>query len=110
MGLYGIAAYTSEIRTKEIGIRKAFGASSLRILFLLCRSYLSLILIALAIAIPVANYFITEWLRYFAYHTNIDWWIFPASGILVLFTALMAVSTRSIRAANINPAHSLRNE
>ncbi len=110
MGLYGIAAYTSELRTKEIGIRKAFGASALRILFLLCRSYLSLILIALVIAIPVANYFITEWMRSFAYHIEIGWWIFLISGILVLFTALMAVSTRSIRAANINPAQSLRFE
>jgi putative ABC transport system permease protein len=110
MGLYGIAAYTSEIRTKEIGIRKAFGASALRILFLLCRSYLSLILIALVIAIPVANYFITEWLQGFAYQTDIGWWIFLISGILVLFTALLAVSARSIHAANINPAQSLRFE
>ncbi len=110
MGLYGIAAYTSELRTKEIGIRKAFGASSIRILFMLCRSYLSLILIALVIAIPLANYFITEWMRSFAYHTDIGWWIFLLSGLIVLFTALTAVSSRSIRAANINPAHSLRNE
>lgn len=110
MGLYGIAAYTSELRTKEIGIRKAFGASSIRILFLLCRSYLLLIVIALVIAIPLANYFITEWLRTFAYHLEINWLIFLFSGFLVLFTALIAVSTRSIRAANINPALSLRFE
>jgi putative ABC transport system permease protein len=110
MGLYGIAAYTSELRTKEIGIRKAFGASSIQILFMLCRSYLSLILIALVIAIPLANYFITEWMRSFAYHTDIGWWIFLLSGLMVLFTALTAVSSRSIRAANINPTHSLRFE
>ena len=110
MGLYGIAAYTSELRTKEIGIRKAFGASAIRILFMLCRSYLSLIFIALVIAIPLANYFITEWMRGFAFQTDIGWWIFLFSGGLVLITALLAVTTRSIHAANTNPAHSLRFE
>jgi putative ABC transport system permease protein len=110
MGLYGIAAYNSEIRTKEIGIRKAFGASFSNILVMLCRSYLALIFIALVIAIPVANYFITEWMTNFAYHTLISWEIFLGSGVLVIVTAFVAVSSRAIRAAGINPARSLRFE
>ena len=110
MGLYGIAAYTSELRTKEIGIRKAFGASANNILILLCRSYLSLIIISLLIAIPMANYFMTEWLSNFAYHVDITWMIFLMSGFVALLTGLIAVSSRSIRAANINPANSLRFE
>jgi len=110
MGLYGIAAYTSELRTKEIGIRKAFGASASNILFMLCKSYFSLILIALVIAIPAANYFITEWMTNFAYHEDLNGWIFLISGILVFVTAVIAVSSKALRAANINPAHSLRFE
>jgi putative ABC transport system permease protein len=110
MGLYGLAAYSAELRTKEIGIRKAFGASILKILVLLSKVYVILVLIAFAIAIPVSNYFVTEWPKNFAYRTRVEWWTFVISGILVGFIALIAVSGKSIHAARGNPSQALRAE
>lgn len=110
LGLYGLAAYSAELRTKEIGIRKAFGASVTRILILLSKVYISLIGIAFLITIPLSNYFITEWLKNFAYQTNIDWWVFALSGILTSIVALLAVSGKSLNAARTNPSVSLRSE
>jgi len=110
MGLYGLAAYSAELRTKEIGIRKAFGASMPRILILLSQGYFFLIIIAFLIAIPISNYFVTEWLKNFAYQVSIEWWTFVFSGIAVGFIALFAVSGKSIQAARANPSQSLRSE
>jgi len=110
MGLYGLAAYSAELRTKEIGIRKAFGASIPRILLLLSKVYLSLIIIAFVIAIPVSNYFVTEWLKNFAYQIPVDWSTFAISGVMVGIIALLAVTGKSLQAARINPSKSLRSE
>ena len=110
MGLYGLAAYSAELRTKEIGIRKAFGASVSRILILLSKVYISLITIAFVIAIPISNYFVTEWLKNFAYQTRLNWWIFGIAGVSVGVIALIAVAGKSIQAARNNPANSLRSE
>ena len=110
MGLFAIAAHTVETRTKEIGIRKVLGASVSSILLLLSKDYIRLILIASAIAIPVANYFITDWLESFAYKIEISWWMFAVPGLLVLLIALFSVMGQTWKAARANPVESLRNE
>jgi len=110
MGLYGLAAYSAELRTKEIGIRKAFGASIPKILILLSKVYITLIFISFIIAIPISNYFVTEWLKNFAYQTSVNWWAFLISGLAVGLIALTAVTGKSIQAARTNPSKSLRSE
>lgn len=86
------------------------GASVGSILLLLCKDYIKLILIALLIAIPVANYFITEWLQNFAYRIEIRWWLFAFPGIFILIIALASVSGQTVKAANKNPVDNLRYE
>ena len=110
MGLYGLAAYTAELRTKEIGIRKAFGASLYKILAILSTVYFKLIFISLLIAIPVSNYFITEWLKNFAYHVPVKWWIFVLAGMAVTLIAFAAIINRSYKAACNSPSIALRSE
>jgi len=110
LGLYGLAAYSVELRTKEIGIRKAFGATIPKILFLLSRIYFTLILIAFLIAVPISNYFVTEWLNNFAYRVEVNWMIFIAAGLLVAIIAFLAVFGQSYYAAKSNPSNSLRAE
>ena len=110
LGLYGLVSFTAAQKTKEIGIRKVLGASVSSILFLLSKDYIKLILIALLIAVPVANYFITEWLQGFAYRIAIEWWLFALPGALVLLIALLSVSGQTLKAARQNPVDSLRSE
>ncbi len=110
LGLLGLATYSARQRTKEIGIRKVLGASAQSILLLLSKDYIRLILIAFAVATPVANYFAQEWLQSFAYRIDLHWWHFFIPGITVLLIALLAVSSQSLKAANSNPVDSLRNE
>ena len=110
LGLFGLASFTASQRTKEIGIRKVMGASMSNILVLLSRDYIKLILIALLIAIPIANYFVTEWLGSFAYKIEIKWWFFALPCLTVLLIALLTVSQRTIKAANGNPVDSLKYE
>ncbi len=110
LGLLGLAIFTTEQRTKEVGIRKVLGASASSILFLLSKGYIKLLLIAYVIAIPVANYFISDWLQGFAYRIEIRWWLFAVPGILVLLIALLAVGSQTLQAARRNPVDSLRYE
>ncbi len=110
MGLIGVVGLNVAKRNKEIGIRKVLGASVSSILLLLSKDYIKLILIALVIAIPVANYFVTEWLQSFAYRITVSWWLFAIPGVLVLLIALISVSGQSITAARTNPVDSLRSE
>ena len=110
LGLFGLTSYTTRQRTKEIGIRRVLGASVINLLALLSKDFFRLILIALAVAIPVANYLITEWLQNFAYHTAVAWWLFAGPAALVLLMALLSVSTQTLRAATRNPVDSLRDE
>ena len=110
MGLFAMAAHTVETRTKEIGIRKVLGASVSSILLLLSKDYIRLILIVSVIAIPVANYFITDWLASFAYKIEVSWWMFAVPGLLVLLIALFSVMGQTWKAAYTNPVESLRNE
>ncbi|GAA4446932.1 ABC transporter permease [Nibrella saemangeumensis] len=110
LGLFGLAAYTAERRTKEIGIRKVLGASVPSLVSLLSRDFLKLILIAIVIATPVAWYAMNRWLEDFAYRTDIPWWVFLLAGLLTTIIALLTVSYQSIRAALLNPVTSLRSE
>ena len=110
LGLLGLATYTARQRTKEIGVRKVLGASVPNILLLLSKDYIQLILIAFVIAMPIANYFMSEWLQNFAYRIEISWWMFVIPGLLVLLIALLSVSGQTVKAARQNPVDSLRNE
>ncbi len=86
------------------------GASVLNVLVLLSQEYIKLTVIALVIAVPVANYFFSEWLSNFAYRTAIHWWMFIVPGLLVLFIAVLSVSSQTWKAARRNPVDSLRDE
>ena len=110
LGLFGLASFTAEQRTKEIGIRKVMGASIHHILLLLSKDYIQLLVISWVIAIPVANYLITDWLKGFAYKIPLQWWMFVLPGAMVLITALCAISGKTFKAARKNPVDSLRYE
>jgi len=110
MGLFGLATFTAEQRTKEIGIRKVLGASSAAIVTLLSRDFLKLVLIALLIAGPMAYYFMNHWLQDFAYRIKMEWWMFAAAGLTTGVIALLTVGWQAIKAAVANPVKSLRTE
>lgn len=110
MGLLGVVGLAVVRRTKEIGIRKVLGASVHSLLLLFSNDYLRLVLIALAVAIPIANYFITEWLQNFANRIEVHWWFFLLPGLLLLTVVLLVVTTQILRAAQQNPVDSLRYE
>ena len=110
LGLLGVVGLTVAKRTKEIGIRKVLGASVSSLLLLLSKDYVRLVLIALVIAVPVANYCITEWLQHFAYRIDVNWWLFALPGVLLLLIALLTVSAQTLKAAQSNPVDSLRYE
>jgi putative ABC transport system permease protein len=110
LGLFGLATFMAEQRTKEIGIRKVMGASVPGITALLSKDFLKLVLIAVTIAIPAAWYFTDKWLQDFAYHINVEWWIFVVASVTALIIALMTVSVQAIKAAVQNPVNSLRSE
>jgi putative ABC transport system permease protein len=110
LGLFALSAYMSELRTKEIGIRKVLGSTSAEIVFLFTKEYLTMIAVAFAIAVPLAFYLIRKWLSDFAYQTKMEWWMFGMAGILVMLIALVAVGGQSLKAAMTNPTKSLRSE
>jgi putative ABC transport system permease protein len=110
MGLLGLAMFTAEQRVKEIGIRKVLGASVTSLFALLSAEFLWLVFIALVIASPIAWYAMNSWLRGFAYHTPVEWWVFAISGGLIILIALLTVSFQAVKAALINPIKSLRSE
>ncbi|HTK19281.1 MAG TPA: ABC transporter permease [Mucilaginibacter sp.] len=110
MGLFGLAAFTIEQRTKEIGIRKVLGASIASINALLSISFLKLVLLSILIASPVAWWLMHNWLQGFAYRINIQWWMFAGAGLLAVFVTLITVSYHAIKAAIANPVKSLRSE
>ena len=110
LGLFGITSYTVVQRSKEIGIRKLLGASLSNILLLLSKDYVKLILVAFAVAVPVANYLLQEWLQSFAYQIPVQWWMYTIPGIAILLLALLIVSGRTYQAATRNPVDSLRDE
>jgi putative ABC transport system permease protein len=110
LGLFALATFMTERRTKEIGVRKVLGASALSIVTLLARDFLRLVLLATLLASPVAYYFMSGWLEGFAYKITIEWWVFALAGLLAVVIALFAVSYQSIKAAFMNPVKSLRSE
>ncbi|NSL87747.1 FtsX-like permease family protein [Chitinophaga sp. Mgbs1] len=108
MGLFGLAAYTAERRTKEIGIRKVLGAGIPSIAGLLSGEFLQLVLIAAVVAFPLAWWMMSTWLSQYAYRISVQWWIFLLAGLLAVVIAVLTVSYQAIRVALINPAKSLR--
>lgn len=110
LGLFGLAAFTAERRTKEIGIRKILGASQLSIMRLLSSMFTKTVLIAVLIALPIGYYVVNSWLQNFAYAINLQWWFFVIAGASALFVAWLTVGFQTFKAATINPAQSLRNE
>jgi len=110
LGLFGLASFVAEQRTKEIGVRKVLGASVLNLWSLLSKDFVILVVIAFTIASPIAWYFLSNWLLNYQYHTELSWWIFAASGIGALLVTLLTVSFQSIKAALMNPVKSLRSE
>ncbi len=110
LGLFGLATFTAEQRTKEIGVRKVLGASVSGIVALLSKDFLKLVAISIVIASPIAWYAMHFWLQDFAYKIDISWWIFALAGLLAVGIALLTVSFQSVRAALANPVESLRSE
>jgi putative ABC transport system permease protein len=110
LGLFGLAAYTAQVRTREIGVRKVLGASVASVIQLLAKDFIQLVIIAIVIAVPVAWWAMNTWLEDFAYRIDIEWWMFAIAGVLALAIALLTVSFQSIKAALMNPITSLRSE
>jgi putative ABC transport system permease protein len=110
LGLFGLATFTVEQQRKAIGIRKVLGASVSHIVTLLNKGFLTLVLMANLLAWPVAWWLMSLWLRQFAYHISVPWWVFVLSGLLTFSIALISISSRAISAATGNPVNSLRNE
>jgi hypothetical protein len=110
LGLLGLATFTAEQRTKEIGIRKVMGASVGNIVTLLSKDFLKLVLIAIVIASPVAWYAAHQWLQDFAYKIDVHWWMFAGAGLFAVAVALLTVSYQAIKTALIDPVKSLRTE
>lgn len=110
LGLYGLSAYLAERRTRELGIRKVLGASGFQLVYLLSATFTRPILVATAVAVPLAWYGMSKWLEGFAYHVDIEWTIFAIAFVSALVIAWITVSFESIKAAVTNPVKSLRSE
>ena len=110
LGLFGLATYIAEQRTKEIGIRKVLGASVGNIIKMLSKDFVKLVVVAFVIAAPIAWWFMSEWLQDFAFRVNLSWSVFAITGLLALIVALVTLSFQAIRAATANPVKSLRAE
>jgi putative ABC transport system permease protein len=110
LGLFGLAAFSAEQRTKEIGVRKVLGASVFSLTRLLSKDFLKLVVVAMVIATPIAWWAMDKWLRAFAYRVPITWWMFALAGLIAMTIALLTVSFQAIRAAVANPVKSLRTE
>lgn len=110
LGLFGLAAYTAERRTKEIGVRKVLGASVFNITRLLSKDFLRLVIVAAVIAFPVTWWIMSSWLQQYSYRISIQWWVFIMAGVLAMIIALGTISFQSVKAALANPIKSLRSE
>jgi putative ABC transport system permease protein len=110
LGLLGLAMFTAEQRTKEFGIRKVLGAKVSTLFSLLSKDFLVLVLIAFLLASPLAGWAMYKWLQNFAYHIQLEWWVFLLAGALALLIALLTVSFQAIKVAVANPVKSLRSE
>jgi putative ABC transport system permease protein len=110
LGLFGLASFMAERRTKEIGIRKVVGASLFSLWRMLSKDFVLLVFISCFIAIPVAYYFLSEWLKKYEYRTELTWWIFAVAALGALAITLLTVSFQTVKAARMNPVNSLRSE
>ncbi|GAB4035760.1 ABC transporter permease [Spirosoma jeollabukense] len=110
LGLFGLASFVMEQRTKEIGIRKVMGASVVNLWQLLSQDFILLVVISLLLAGPMAWYFMQLWIQKYTYRAELSWWIFAASGLGALLITLLTVSFQSVKAALMNPVNSLRSE
>jgi putative ABC transport system permease protein len=110
LGLFGLASFVAEQRTKEIGVRKVLGASIPALWRLLTKDFVWLVIISLCVAIPLAYYFMHEWLQEFQYRVHLSWWIFASAGAGALLITILTVSFQAIKAAIANPVKSLRTE
>jgi putative ABC transport system permease protein len=110
LGLFGLASFVAEQRTKEIGIRKVLGASVTNLWRMLSKDFVVLVIVSCLISIPLAWYELNDWLKEYEYRTEISWWIFALSGFAALVITLLTVSFQAIKAALMNPVKSLRSE
>ena len=110
LGLFGLASFVAEQRTKEIGIRKVLGASVTNLWRMLSQDFVVLVIISSVIATPIAYYFLKDWLQRYDYRTDISWWIFLVAATGALVITLLTVSFQAIKAAMANPVKSLRTE
>ncbi len=110
MGLFGLAAFISEQRSKEISVRKVLGASVRGLVLLLSGEFTKLVLIAMVIGVPITWYAMSEWLAGFDYRIEIDWRVFLGTGLIALLIAFLTVSSQAVKAALLNPAKTLKNE
>lgn len=110
LGLFGLASFVAEQRTKEIGIRKVLGASVMNLWKMLSRDFVILVVLSCLIAIPIAYYFLHEWLQEYDYRTEISWWIFAVTGMAAVTITLLTVSYQAVKAGLMNPVKSLRSE
>jgi ABC-type antimicrobial peptide transport system permease subunit len=110
LGLFGMATFMAEQRIKEIGVRKVLGASVFNLWGLLSKDFVVLVVISLFIAMPVAYYFMGNWLQHYTYRAGMPWWVFAAAGAGAIVITLLTVSYQSIKAAMMNPVHSLKTE
>lgn len=110
MGLFGLAAFIAEQRSKEISVRKVLGASVRGLVLLLSGEFTKLVLIAMVIGVPITWYAMSEWLAGFDYRIEIDWRVFLGTGLIALLIAFLTVSSQAVKAALLNPAKTLKNE
>lgn len=110
LGLFGLAAFNAEKRTKEIGIKKVFGASIRQITYQLSIDFLKLVAIAIFVSLPLSWYAMNKWLEDFSYRIEIQWWVFAIAAFLAVAISILTVSYQSIKAAIVNPVNSLRSE
>jgi putative ABC transport system permease protein len=110
LGILGLAAFTSEQRTREIGVRKVLGATTASLVMLLSRDYVRLVLVSLVVAVPVAAYLGHRWLAGFTYRVDMAWWVFALAGAAVMTLAFASAASQGVRAARARPVESLRHE
>jgi ABC-type antimicrobial peptide transport system permease subunit len=110
LGLLGLIMFSAEQRTKEIGIRKAMGASVASVVGLLSKDFVKIVVISFVVATPVSAWLMSEWLSGFAYKIELSWWIFASAGIAALLIALFTISFQAFQSARANPVDSLRSE
>jgi putative ABC transport system permease protein len=110
LGLFGLAAFTAEQRTKEVGIRKVMGASVSSLVLLISKDFSRLVIFSFIVSAPVAWWFLNNFLERYPYRVTILWWMLPLVGLFALVLAVVIVSTQAIKAAVNNPVNSLRNE